>query len=86
MVFYVLSSKKKDFNVNDVEEIAEKQIFPNIFKLLQVALSIPISSATCERLFSSMKPIKHWLRFSMAQDRFKNLSILNIGICNLRRK
>jgi hypothetical protein len=41
-----------------------------------VALSIPISSATCE--FSSMRRIKNWLRSSMAQDRFTFLSILNI--------
>jgi hypothetical protein len=60
--------KKKDFNINYVKEIAKKQIFPNLFKLLQVALSIPISSATCETLFSSIRPIKHWLRFSMTQD------------------
>jgi hypothetical protein len=54
MEFYVLSSKKKDCYINDVKEIVEKQILPNIFKLLQVALSIPISSATCERLFFSL--------------------------------
>lgn len=74
----LLKSKKKDFNLNDVKEVVEKQIYPNLFKLLQVALSIPISSATCERSFSSMRRIKNWLRSSMAQDRFTFLSILNI--------
>jgi len=71
----LLKSKKKDFNLNDVKEVIEKQTYPNLYTLLQVALSIPISSATCERSFSSMRQIK---RSSMAQDRFTFLSILNI--------
>jgi len=74
----LLKSKKKDFNLNDVKKVIEKQTYPNLYKLLQVALSIPISSATCERSFSSMRRIKNWLRSSMAQDRFTFLSILNI--------
>lgn len=74
----LLTSKKTDFNLNDVKEVVEKQTYPNLFKLLQVALSIPISSATCERSFSSMRRIKNWLRSSMTQDRFTFLSILNI--------
>ncbi|KAF0724897.1 Zinc finger MYM-type protein 1, partial [Aphis craccivora] len=43
-----------------------------------VGITIPISSATCERSFSSMRRIKNWLRTSMLQQRFTNLSILNI--------
>ncbi|KAF0723115.1 zinc finger MYM-type protein 1-like [Aphis craccivora] len=78
VVLNLLKSKKKDFNLNDVKEVIEKQTYPNLYKLFQVALSIPISSATCERSFSSMRRIKNWLRSSMAQDRFTFLSILNI--------
>jgi len=55
--FNLLSTKKKDFRINDVKEVVKKQTYPNLFKLLQVALSIPISSATCERSFSSMRRI-----------------------------
>jgi hypothetical protein len=77
VAFILLIVKKKDFNINDVKEV-EKQIFPYFSKLLQVTLSIPISSATCERSFSPMRRIKHWLKSSMTQDRFTNLSILNI--------
>ena len=64
--------------MNDVKEVIEKQTYPNLFKLLQVALSISISSATRERSFSSMRRINNWLRSSIAQDRFTFLSILNI--------
>jgi len=43
-----------------------------------VALTLPISSATCERSFSALRKIKTWLRVSMRQDRLTDLSILYI--------
>lgn len=46
--------------------------------MLQVAFTLPVSSATCERTFSAMRRIKTWTRTSMLQDRFANLSILHI--------
>lgn len=69
---------KPDFDINDISKVIEKYIYPNLYKLLQVAISIPISSATCERSFSSMRRIKNWIRTSMLQDRFSNLAVLNI--------
>jgi len=53
-------------------------VFPNLYKLLQVAITIPISSATCERSFSAMRKVKTWLRTSMLQEKFNNSSILYI--------
>lgn len=53
-------------------------LFPSLYKLLQVAMSLPIASATCERSFSAMRKIKIWLRTCMLQDRFNNSSILYI--------
>jgi len=52
--------------------------YPNVYKLMHVALAMPISSATCERSFSTMRRINNYLRSNMEQDRFTNLSILNI--------
>jgi len=65
-------------NIDTIKDICKKATFPNVFKLLQVAFTIPVSSATCERSFSSMRRLKNWLRTSMEQQRFTNLSILNI--------
>ncbi|KAF0722489.1 zinc finger MYM-type protein 1-like [Aphis craccivora] len=42
-----------------------------------VALTIPVSSATCERSFSSMRRLKNWMRTSMVQQCFTNLSVIN---------
>ncbi|KAF0752083.1 Dimer Tnp hAT domain-containing protein [Aphis craccivora] len=46
--------------------------------MLQVALTLPVSFATCEQSFSAMRRIKTWVRTSMRQERFTNLSILHI--------
>lgn len=59
------------------KKIVKKETFSNVFKLMQIALTIPVSSATCERSFSTMRRIKNWLRSRMSQDRFSNLSLIN---------
>lgn len=61
-----------DFELNTIKEIVKKNTFPNIYKLFQVALTIPISSATRERSFSCMRRIKNWLRTSIEQNRFSD--------------
>lgn len=67
-----------DFDIDAVVSEINNKIFPNLYKLLQVALTIPITSASCERSFSVMRRIKTWLRNSMRNDRFSNLSLLHI--------
>jgi len=78
----VVQNIGSDVNIditNVIRVLSENQtVFPNLQKLFTIALTIPISSATCERSFSAMKKIKTWLRTSMLQDRFSNLSILYI--------
>ncbi|XP_025208308.1 zinc finger MYM-type protein 1-like [Melanaphis sacchari] len=68
----------KNFDLIHLNNIIEKNVYPNVYKLLQVALTLPISSATCERSFSALRKIKTWLRVSMGQDRLTDLSILYI--------
>lgn len=41
-----------------------------------MALTLLISSATCERSFSALRKIKTWLRVTMGQERLTDLSIL----------
>lgn len=65
-------------STDDLKQILNKEVFPNLYKLMQVALTIPVSSATCERSFSTMRRLKNWLRSSMLQQRFTNFSVINI--------
>ena len=65
-------------NIEDLKKNISPQVFPNFYKMLQLALTLPVSSSTCERSFSAMRKIKTWLRTSMEQNRFNELSLLYI--------
>lgn len=68
---------KGDFDV--LKKCKTPQVCPNFYKMLQLALTLPISFATYKRSFSAMRKIKSWLRTSaMEQNRFNKLSILFI--------
>lgn len=73
-----IQNRNLDFDILGIKKMVTKDVFPNLFKLIQVGLTIPISSATCKRSFSSMRRIKNWLRTSMEQAKFTVLSIINI--------
>ena len=66
-----------EINYETIKQNISKSMFPNLYKLLQVSIIIPISSATCEQTFSAMRKVK-WLRTSMLQEKFNNSSILYI--------
>ncbi|XP_025197074.1 uncharacterized protein LOC112595901 [Melanaphis sacchari] len=76
--YLTLTTGKDDISLEDLKTFIVKNVYPNIYKLLQVALTLPISSATCERSFSAMRRIKTWMRSTMVENRFNDLSILNI--------
>lgn len=61
-----------------MSSVIHKNTFPNFYKLLSVAFTLPVSSATCERSFSAMRRVYTWLRTSMLQERFTNLAIIHI--------
>lgn len=63
-------TNEKSFNLETFKDKVDKNIYPNIYKLLQVGFCLPISSAGCERSFSAMRRIKTWLRSTMEQKRF----------------
>jgi len=54
-----LKVSKNDFDFNDLKKVVEKHFYPNLYKLLQIAVTIPISSATCERSFSRVHKTKN---------------------------
>ncbi|KAL4152933.1 hypothetical protein QTP88_000766 [Uroleucon formosanum] len=61
-----------------IKEKLSKDTFPNLFKMIQLAITLPVSSATCERSFSAMRRINNYLRSTMSQKRFSKLAMLNI--------
>lgn len=52
--------------------------FPNLYKLLNIAYTIPINNATRERASSIMRLLKNWLCSTISQNCFSNLALLSI--------
>uniref|UniRef100_A0A4W5L160 HAT C-terminal dimerisation domain-containing protein n=1 Tax=Hucho hucho TaxID=62062 RepID=A0A4W5L160_9TELE len=53
-----------------------KEVFFELFKLCKIAVSIPVSTASCEQSFSALKLVKTYLRSTMSDDRLSNLGVL----------
>jgi len=56
----------------------DKDMFPNIFVLLQIACTIPVTSCECERSASGLRRLNNFLRASMGKDRLSHLALIHI--------
>ena len=65
-------------NAMDALAICDKVIYPNVFRLLQLLATLPVSSASNERSFSTLKRIKTYLRNSVGEARLNGLAMLSI--------
>jgi len=54
-------------------------LFPQIRILLQLFLTLPLTSATAERSFSTMRRLKSYLRSTMGQSRLNGLAQMTIN-------
>ena len=52
--------------------------FPTLTKLFQIALTIVVSTAQCERSFSPLIRIKTHLRITMTDQRLADISLLSL--------
>lgn len=55
-----------------------KLAFHEIYRLLNIAIVLPVTSAACERSFSALKLIKTYLRSTMSDIRLSSLALLSI--------
>ena len=80
------SLAKHTLNGKDLNEVIDvlrelsplRTAFPVLVKLVQIALTIAVSTAHCERSFSALKRIKSYLWSTMTQQRLVDLAILSI--------
>ena len=56
---------------------AERSLVSEVVTLCKLLAVNPATSASSERLFSAARRVKTWLRSSMTQQRFSNLTLLN---------
>ena len=54
------------------------EFFPNVHKLLRILCTLPITSAECERSFSTLRWLKTYLRSTMTSERESGLALMNI--------
>ena len=52
--------------------------FSEVIKLFKIAATIPVSTASNERLFSVLKRVKTYLRTTMSDDRLTNLMLMAV--------
>lgn len=54
------------------------QLYPNVSACLHVLLAMPVSTATAERSFSSMRRLKTYLRSTMTTSRMSGLGLMHV--------
>ena len=54
-----------------------RALFPHLVQLIQLLIVVPATSATAERSFSGLRPVKKWLRSTMSQTRLNNTVLLH---------
>ncbi|KAK0153219.1 Zinc finger MYM-type protein 1 [Merluccius polli] len=55
-----------------------QEVFFELFRLCKIAVTLPVSSASCERSFSTLKLIKTFLRSTTTDMRLSDLGVLSI--------
>ena len=78
------SSYNKDFfDLNQIFILIVSQkmenVFQNIFTLIKIAMTFPLTSNIDERSFSQMRIIKNYLRSTMSDNRLSNLAVIKIN-------
>jgi len=70
--------KKLLSTVDVYEEIKKFGTFRMLMSLLQISMSLPVSTASCERSFSCLKRLKNYLRSTMGHERLTSLALISI--------
>ena len=56
----------------------DRDLYPYVSSLLAIFISLPVSVASAERSFSTLRKLKTWLRAQMGQTRLSSLALLNV--------
>lgn len=56
----------------------DQEFYPIITKYLKILVTLPISVATAERSFSTLRRLKTWTRSRITQDRLVGLALLHV--------
>ena len=51
--------------------------FPNIFTILQILATIPVTPCSCERSISCLRYLKNYLRGTIGEERLNGLALMH---------
>lgn len=73
-----IESYEKPRTFIDSLNFCDKTFFPNVHNILKVCATIPVTVASAERSFSTLKRIKTYLRNATGETRLNSLAALSI--------
>lgn len=59
-------------------EACVQTTFPLIHTFLSILVTLPVSTASAERSFSTLRRVKTWLRSRVTEDRLTSLALMNV--------
>ena len=62
----------------NVLHATNRGLYPAIYNIISILLTMPVSSATSERSFSPTRRMKFYLRSTVGDERLSNLSLMHI--------
>lgn len=78
MWYSFLKTINKPNNILEYLDVCDSLIFPNVYKLIKILVTLPVTTCTAERSFSTLRRLKTYLRNTMSQNRLNGLALLNI--------
>ena len=74
----MVKDEARPHNLSQSLKECDELTFPNLFVLLKIAATLPITSCECECSFSVIKRLRTWLRACMSSDRLSALALIHI--------
>ncbi|KAG5859789.1 hypothetical protein JTB14_026098 [Gonioctena quinquepunctata] len=71
-------SSTKTKKCTDALNLCNPDIYPNVFIILKIFATLPISTSSPERSFSTLRRLKSYLRITTSENRLNGLAHLNI--------
>jgi hypothetical protein len=72
------SSPMQDVDIHFLDILSHTEFYPAIHEAIVILLTLPATTCTIERSFSTMRRVKTWLRATMADDRLSGLCMLSV--------
>ena len=69
-----------------IELVRQTTLFPAMRQAILIALTLPATSCTVERSFSTLRRVKTWLRSTMSDDRLSGMCMLSIHREKVKRQ